>query len=496
MPNSVSSLPMALYRREQIRQAEFAVCQGDSDALYQLVEQAADAALALLRLESRLGLQTVLLAGSGNNGADALALARLMLERGLPLRVLASADGKTVEHRRAQKAFEAAGGVVEPYSKEAVEGAEVIIDGLLGSGTNGELRAAMAGIIQDINASGAWVLSLDLPSGVDADTGNVNPIAVCADMTLSFGGLKQGLFTSRARHFAGEVRLASLGLEAALSQETPSAQRVDGQFLKDLLGRRPRDSHKGQSGKVTVMGGNHGMAGAVRLAGEACLRAGAGLVTVISQPEHQLTVNANRPELMFWGCELVDMEVYLRLGWADVLVIGPGLGRDDWGYNLFKAVGMSDKPCVLDADALNFLAKEPRRQQNWVLTPHPGEAARLLGMSVAEVEQDRFAAVQKLQQTYGGVVLLKGAGTLICDGEQVVVAPVGNPGLASGGCGDVLSGIIAALMAQGLAPMTATIAGVVVHGEAADLAAAAGERGMLASDLMPFIRQLVNSDLI
>jgi len=164
------------------------------------------------------------------------------------------------------------------------------------------------------------------------------------------------------------------------------------------------------------------------------------------------------------------MEVYLRLGWAQVVVLGPGLGKHDWGYNLFKAAGLSDKPCVLDADALNLLSQEPRRQTNWVLTPHPGEAARLLGCSVADIEHDRFAAVRALQQKYGGVVLLKGAGTIIFDGKQMVVAPVGNPGLASGGCGDVLSGIIGALMAQGM--------------------------GMLASDLMPFIRQLVNSDLL
>ncbi|MGL4517896.1 MAG: NAD(P)H-hydrate dehydratase, partial [Shewanella sp.] len=305
---------------------------------------------------------------------------------------------------------------------------------------------------------------------------------------------KQGLLTSKARHHCGLLEFADLGLSRYFSPS--SVQRVGGEILQSYFAARARDSHKGQSGKVTVIGGDYGLAGAIRLASEACLRAGAGLVTVISRPEHQLTVNVSRPELMFWGCDLVDMEVYLRLGWAQVIVLGPGLGRQDWGYNLFKAAGLSDKPCVLDADALNLLSQEPRKQPNWVLTPHPGEAARLLDCSVADIERDRFAAVRSMQQKYGGVVLLKGAGTVIYDGQRMIVAPVGNPGLASGGCGDVLSGIIGALMAQGMDNMQATIVAVVVHGCAADLAARQGERGMLASDLMPFIRQLVNSDLL
>lgn len=496
MSDSCLSLPQTLYSAAQVKAAEVNAVNSGACSLYELVEQAGSAAMAILESSEHCNLPTVILVGKGNNGADALVVARLLLTKGNRARVLLLGQGKTQEYVTAMAAFVEAGGVSEAFTESALEGTDVIIDGVLGTGSRGELSDDLQQCFNAVNATPAWVLSLDMPSGVNADTGNVNPVAIQADVTLCFGGLKQGLFTSRARHFAGLIRYASLGLTDFLAQFPVEALRVDAGYLKDLLGRRPRDSHKGKSGKVTIMGGNYGMAGAVRLAGEACLRAGAGLVTVISRPEHQLTVNANRPELMFWGCELVDMEVYLRLGWADVLVLGPGLGKDDWGYNLCKAVGLSDKPCVLDADALNLLSKEPCRQVNRVLTPHPGEAARLLGVSTAEIEVDRFAAVRQLQERFGGVVLLKGAGTLIYDGDTLVVAPVGNPGLASGGCGDVLSGIIAALMAQGLDTMTATIAGVVVHGEAADLAAFAGERGMLASDLMPFIRQLVNSDLI
>ncbi|MDV5388677.1 NAD(P)H-hydrate dehydratase [Shewanella xiamenensis] len=499
MAQDLSSLPTALYTQEQVRAAELlAVSEGEA-TLYQLVERAGCAAFNYLTeqivRQPKLGAMPLLvLAGNGNNGADALVCARLALEAGHKVHVFLLKTKGTPEFEQALSAYLNQGGIVDSPNIDAILQAPILIDGLLGTGVQGAVREQVAALIHAINQSNAWVLSLDLPSGILADTGVVAQVAVMADATLCFGGLKQGLLTSKARHHCGHLAFADLGLTPFFNGE--SATRVGGEILKSYFAARARDSHKGQSGKVTLIGGDFGMAGAIRLASEACLRAGAGFVTVISRPEHQLTVNVSRPELMFWGCELVDMEVYLRLGWAQVVVLGPGLGKHDWGYNLFKAAGLSDKPCVLDADALNLLSQEPRRQTNWVLTPHPGEAARLLGCSVADIEHDRFAAVRALQQKYGGVVLLKGAGTIIFDGKQMVVAPVGNPGLASGGCGDVLSGIIGALMAQGMDNMQATVVGVVVHGCAADLAAVQGERGMLASDLMPFIRQLVNSDLL
>ncbi|MFB2734366.1 NAD(P)H-hydrate dehydratase [Shewanella mangrovisoli] len=499
MAQDLSSLPTALYTQQQVRTAELlAVSEGET-TLYQLVERAGRAAFECFIQQRELypqleGMPLLVLAGSGNNGADALVCARLTLEAGHQVKVYLLKTQGTAEFEQALSAYLNQGGVIDSPNIEAIQQAPIIIDGLLGTGVKGAVREELIALICAINQSDAWVLSLDLPSGIVADTGVAAHIAVMADVTLCFGGLKQGLLTSKARHHCGHLIFADLGLTPFFDAE--SATRVGGEMLKSHFAARARDSHKGQSGKVTLIGGDFGMAGAIRLASEACLRAGAGLVTVISRPEHQLTVNVSRPELMFWGCELVDMEVYLRLGWAQVVVLGPGLGKHDWGYNLFKAAGLSDKPCVLDADALNLLSQEPRRQTNWVLTPHPGEAARLLGCSVADIELDRFAAVRALQQKYGGVVLLKGAGTVIFDGKQMVVAPVGNPGLASGGCGDVLSGIIGALMAQGMDNMQATVVGVVVHGCAADLAAVQGERGMLASDLMPFIRQLVNSDLL
>lgn len=488
-------LPHNMYTSNQIQEAEYQFVSSGKSSYIDLVESAGTAAFLKVQSIFPAPCHILVIAGYGNNGADAFSCARRLLEANYSVALVAIEPESNLSKTRPEldevrQQFIDAGGEVLPFGGALPAGAKVIVDGLLGTGITGELRDGIKQLVQLVNDSPAWVLSLDVPSGLNPDTGS-GLTTIKADMTLTFGGLKRGLLTGHARHCCGELALAELGLSEFLPKTDIS--RVSLSYISDRLAPRDRDTHKGLSGKVTVIGGDVGMAGAVRLAGEACLRAGAGLVTVISRPEHQHTVNANRPELMFWGCELVDMEVYLRLGWAHTLVIGPGLGKQTWGYNLLKAVGLSDKPCVIDADALNLLSEEHTRCDGRVLTPHSGEAARLLGVSIAEVERDRFAAVRDIQQKYGGVVVLKGPGTLIYDGEHYYVAPVGNPGLASGGCGDVLSGIIGALMSQGFSILDSAVMGVVAHGEAADRAAVAGERGMLASDLMPHIRSMVNN---
>ncbi|ABZ78180.1 carbohydrate kinase, YjeF related protein [Shewanella halifaxensis HAW-EB4] len=480
-----------LFLAEQIRTAEINAVNIGNVTLYQLVERAGAAAFQLISERQANADEILVLAGHGNNGADAYVTAALLLEAGFDVILQAStATRPSEELKQAIQCFIKSGGEICEFSESQIEQAGVIVDGLLGTGVCGELNAELANIINAVNRSHAWVLSLDVPSGLNPDAGNYTTTAIEANTTLTFAGIKQGLLTGKARHCCGELILAELGLGEFLT--VSSAQQMSCQTLTNAFLPRRRDAHKGDCGKVSIIGGDYGMAGAVRLAAEGCLRSGAGLVTVISRPEHQLVVSVSRPELMFWGCELVDMEVYLKLGWASVLVIGPGLGLSDWGYNLLKAVDLSDKPCVIDADGLNQLKTMPMTGKDWVLTPHPGEAARLLDLSITEVEQDRFNAVRLLQQKYGGVIVLKGPGTIIYNGDKCIVAPVGNPGLASGGCGDVLAGVIGGLMAQGYTSMEAACLGVVIHGDAADLAAKSGERGMLASDLMPYIRQLVN----
>jgi ADP-dependent NAD(P)H-hydrate dehydratase / NAD(P)H-hydrate epimerase len=255
---------------------------------------------------------------------------------------------------------------------------------------------------------------------------------------------------------------------------------------------RARCSHKGDHGHVLIVGGDRGYLGAARMAGEAALRVGAGLVSIATLSEHAAILNLGRPELMCHGVDNSDLLTPL-LDKANAIVIGPGLGQSKWAIELFIAAIKSDKAMLIDADGLNLLAHTPEKHPNWILTPHPGEAARLLRCATADIQQDRFAAVAAIQAKYGGVVALKGVGTLIATSDEIAVSTTGNPGMASGGMGDVLSGVIAGLMAQGFSRKDAAQQGVYLHGMAGDLAVEQmGERGLLASDLMPYLRQLVN----
>jgi NAD(P)H-hydrate epimerase len=298
--------------------------------------------------------------------------------------------------------------------------------------------------------------------------------------------LKQGLFTGYAADYCGEIFYASLAVPDTIFQAvTSSVVRV----VKIPLPRRDRCSHKGNYGHVLIVGGDWGYSGAARLAGEAALRAGAGLVSVATRTEHAGLMNLNRPELMCHGVETAGQLARL-FEKASVVVIGPGLGQSDWAIELFTATLKAQKPLIIDADGLNLLARSPVTNPDWILTPHPGEASRLLSCSTAEIQHDRFASVSALQANYGGIAILKGAGTLIASGDEIAVSTTGNPGMASGGMGDVLAGVIAALLAQGLSLKNAAQQGVYRHGQAADLAAGQdGERGLLASDLMPYLRR-------
>lgn len=257
-----------------------------------------------------------------------------------------------------------------------------------------------------------------------------------------------------------------------------------------LLPPRLCDAHKGDFGHVLVVGGDHGAGGAVRMAAEAALRVGAGLVAVATREQNLFIVNCGRPELMCFGVESAEKIVPL-LSRATVIGIGPGLGFSAWGKQLFEATVGQSQPSIFDADALNLLSQEPRFLPNCISTPHPGEAARLLGCTSNEIQEDRHAAIVALQKRYGGVFVLKGAGTLVIDEERnTYVCQAGNPGMATAGMGDVLTGVIAGLLAQGLSLANAAKLGVFIHATAADLSAAKdGELGMLATDLMPYLRK-------
>lgn len=437
--------------------------------------------------------------GTGNNGGDGFVIAGLAQQRGLPVSVWqVGATTRIQGDALLAREFAVREGVsIQPFAEslftEASFSAGVIVDALLGTGLSGDVRAESAAAIDAINGSKLPVLSIDIPSGLCSDTGRVLGCAVRADVTVSFIGLKQGLFTGDGPEHGGIICYADLAVPAEVFAHVPPTSRLlQLDALQRLLPRRARGAHKGNFGHVLVVGGDEGMAGAALMASLAAGRVGAGLVSCATRAEHVPALVARAPEVMALGVRS-GSELQAVLARASVVVIGPGLGQAAWGEQLLAEVLRAEKPLVVDADALNLLARRPTLRSNWILTPHPGEAARLLGVSTAEIQADRFAAAKLLQQRFGGAVILKGAGTLVATAAGVGVASYGNPGMASGGMGDVLSGVLGALLAQGLSVDRAAEFGVCLHGRAGDLAAADGERGLLATDLLPHLRRLVNA---
>lgn len=493
----MTGLPDRLYRADAVRELERRALDRlglNADAL---MERAGTAAFQSLRRQWPAQRRLLVVCGGGNNGGDGYVVARLAHQQNMEVRVLSLAELSTLPAAAASAAqrFRDAGGVIEPFAGTLPQEVDLIVDALLGTGITRAVEGEFAAAIQHVNAARRPVLALDVPSGLNADTGAVMGVAVHAAKTVSFLALKPGLVTGAGPECAGALELADLEIDPALLADLQSHARLICHATHGIpLLRRARDAHKGKFGHVLVIGGDVGFAGAPLLAGEAAARVGAGLVTLATRPQHAGLQLAARPELMAWGVER-PAQLDPLLDRATVVAIGPGLGQSTWAAGLLARVLEADLPLVVDADALILLARDPMQRQRWVLTPHPGEAARLLDFSTAEVQDDRYAAVRELQSCYGGTIVLKGCGSLVAapDGE-VTVCTDGNPGLASGGTGDVLTGVIAGLMAQGLGPESAALTGVCLHGAAGDRAAQDGERGMLAGDLMPWLRRLVNPE--
>lgn len=488
----MNRLPPALYRADQIRAMDrFAIDTLGIPGI-DLMQRAAEAAFQLLRAQWPGAQRLNVVCGAGNNGGDGYVVARLAREAGLDARVcsLAPIECLRGDAATACRSWQSSGGVILEYKGDEFEEFDLVVDALLGTGLDRPVSGRYAAAIEVMNRFPGPVLALDIPSGLHADTGCRLGSAVEADRTVTFIGLKQGLFTGDGPDCCGTISFSSLSVPPEVQRsEQPSAQLSTRPGA--VLAPRRRSANKGHFGHVLVIGGDAGFSGAVRLAAEAAARVGAGLVSVATRAAHAALINLTRPEIMSHGIETArDLDALRRR--ASVVAVGPGLGQSPWAVDLFKAACEDDLPMVVDADALNLLAKMPARRNNWILTPHPGEAARLLQTSVAEIQQDRFAAVKGLQERYGGVCVLKGAGSLIYDSAVTTVNTTGNPGMASGGMGDVLSGVVAGLIAQGLDPADAARAAVALHGAAADRAATDGERGMLAGDLMHHLRALVN----
>jgi hydroxyethylthiazole kinase-like uncharacterized protein yjeF len=457
-------------------------------------------------------------AGPGNNGGDALVAAVELKRHGFAVGVALPVEVKPDDARWALANARAAGVRIDPALPASLEDCAWLVDGVFGIGLErafpGESGSPFAGFARrfaDARAARLPILALDVPSGINSDTGQAvgGGTPVIATHTLTFIAAKPGLFTGRGRDFAGEVFIAPLGLEAYL-REPEVAERADrseapahlpmlnapARFVPHLP-QRSASANKGTFGTLAVIGGANGMMGAPILAARAALYAGAGKIHVGFIGNERPTYDPPHPELM------LDQVDSLSLERMSALAIGCGMGQGDAARDTLHRALSVDCAKLVDADALNWLARDPEtanllraHASNTVLTPHPLEAARLLGTDVAAIEQDRLRSARTLAARYGATIVLKGSGTVIAsaDGRHVAVNPTGNAGLATGGSGDVLGGMIGALLAQRMHAFDAACAGVFLHGRAAEALAAEGEgpAGLTAGELAPMFRRLLN----
>lgn len=496
---------MRLVGAAEMREIDRAAIEGLGVPSLELMERAGRAAADAARALAGPGGRFTVVCGGGNNGGDGWVVARLLVGAGRAVRVIALVDaGRLPADARAERARAEAAGVVADGGAAPLDAGpgDVVVDAIFGTGLSRAPEGAFAGAIHGIEAArraGARVLAVDVPSGLSADTGRpLGEACVRADRTVTFAFQKRGLVLHPGPAYAGEVSVADIGIPAEAAARVPAAAEL---LLEDeaqaLVPARDPDAHKGGAGRVLVVAGSPGKTGAAHLALTGALRGGAGLVTLAARPEVLPFALSGRPEAMSAALpgagplDAADLAPLLEAASAaDALVIGPGIPRGPGtAALLLELLARAGVPAVLDADALNALAGQAERLAGagvpLLLTPHPGEMARLCGTSTAEVQADRIGVAARQARAWGVAVVLKGARTVVADpvGTPAVI-PTGNAGMATGGTGDVLAGLCGALLAGGLTGFAAGRAGAWVHGRAGDLAARRlGERGLLAGDL-------------
>ena len=500
----------SIYLAQQVRELDRITIEEKGIPGIKLMRSAAQACVDVLLGQAPSPGKVSVLCGSGNNAGDGFIIAGLLANRGIEVTVglVGKVPSAETDAGKAYGYCREAG--VEILTAElSLQDSAFVVDALLGTGLIGPVRPEYQQVISAVNLHDCTVLAVDLPSGLCADTGNILGACVKADMTVTFIGRKLGLFTNDGPEVVGELNFADLSVPGSVFDAIePSARMLSYEDQIRKLPVRNRNAHKMNHGHVLVVGGDQGMAGAVAMAAEAALYSGAGLVSVATHPTSVNSLVARRPEVMTKSVTTPD-ELKVLINRATVVVVGPGLGNDSlgndslggdslggdsaWASELFDIVLEAELPMIIDADGLNRLSRLPQqstKRDNWILTPHPGEARNLLGKNV---QVNRLASVKQLQEKYGGVSLLKGAGTLIASRHDVWLCPYGNPGMSVAGMGDVLSGVIGGLVAQGLDVNDAACLGVIVHSLAADnITARQGERGLLATQLLPEIRKLLN----
>lgn len=521
----IEQLPERLYTADQVRAIDARAIAAGTPGIV-LMSRAARAVLDTLLDWSASNTASqansiCVLCGTGNNAGDGYLVARFALERGMTVTLFEVADPTRLSGDALLARNSALDAGVKPLDFEQLESSDLsvdmIVDALLGTGINGLVRPNYAKAIAKINAAAVPVVAVDIPSGIVCDTGAVaGDEAVIADLTVSFIALKRGLFTGAAVDYVGKIVFASLDVDSEIDKPAAHLLKLSEQVKK--IPRRGRNAYKNQSGHLLVIGGDYGMAGAPLLAATAALRCGTGLVTVATRPEHIGAIVSRQPDLMAIGIEKTSALAKL-IDRASAIVIGPGLGMGAWSQQLLQQIKQLSIPVLLDADALNLISANRYflPQGPAVLTPHSGEAARLLAGAAnqtvdsnnqgigGEINANRFASIEALVNQYDKTVVLKGAGSLIMSGDDQstdrqfidnAVCPYGNPAMATAGMGDILSGVIGAWLAQGLNTHDAAELGVVLHAAAADLAVQqTGQYGLAASDMPAALRDVINAVL-
>jgi len=478
-----------LYTGEQVRGLDKCAIEGHGIPGMDLMERAGKITFEVARTAFPEAHSYLLLCGGGNNGGDGYIVARLAKEAGLQAQVCALKDPAQLHGDAATAAARwlQAGGEVQSWPLQHSSAFDLVFDAMLGTGLDREPAGSYGDAVDFINNSGQPVIAVDIPSGLNADTGVAMGRAVRANHTVTFIGDKRGMYTADGPDYVGAVTYSDLETPLSVRDSQPDyGILIQESLIPRLLPGRKRNSHKGSFGWVLAAGGNHGMSGAVRLAGEAALRSGAGKVTVATRSAHAELINSTCPELMVRGVES-DEQLKQLAGQVSVIVTGTGLGQTAWSRRILETCLQAGTPLVVDADGLNLLAGEfsDANLPPSILTPHPAEAGRLLECNSAQIQSDRVGAAQELAQRRQAIVALKGCGTVVAHPDgRYAICPFGNPGMATAGSGDVLAGVIGAMAAQGLDLWHASLAGVLAHALAGDLAAVSrGERGLIATDI-------------
>ncbi|MGS2717822.1 NAD(P)H-hydrate dehydratase [Eionea flava] len=517
------SVSLPLYTAQQVVELDRLVIQHEGVSAALLMKRAGRCAFERLLAQWPQTAALHIFCGSGSNGGDGYVLAALAKQRNLQVSVWFIGEPATDTAALRARDYATQEGLVlgediRPFNEAAFIDSQlmqdprtVIVDALLGTGTEGELRPLMREAVNAINTAkqryGWSVLAIDIPTGVNPDTGATGDDVIQSDVTISFIGRKQGLYTGAGRACSGQRVFSSLDVEEEwLHLVNPASQTLALSALLPQLPERHSNAHKGDCGHLLVVGGDtgvgYGYGGAPLMAAQMALRTGAGLVSLATQPTFVNAALSRQPELMVAGIESGQALLPL-LPRATAIVIGTGLGQSAWSEQLlYQVLDHATQPLVIDADALRLLSQArfaslsavAQQDRQWVLTPHAGEAAALLDCSVADIEADRFAAAQEIQQRYGGAVILKGAGTVIATADgQLSICDAGNAGMASGGMGDVLSGLVGALLVQGMSVNDAAKLAALLHSTAADIAVKTmGLRSLLATDLIPAVQKLLN----